>query len=239
MSVFVDAKSIHEEGRIMKTIKLGFFLLLLFAGMAIVPLVSAEKVGSLPSHNSDQFMEWAYTMEGKEVTAAQCLERSSPEYWTNLTNEKRSAYSEIKVVLPNFHQFKQNADAQSATASSITSDNDQNARAIIYTATANSATSVIPFGINYWASTATTPVAFPVTNVIADLMRWDGSRWVSADQGTATGYFTSFVEVWKNKFFPQSECYYITYSQHYGDFPPGTIPPAYYITKWSNQIYYS
>ena len=223
----------------MRTLKIDLFLLLLFTGMAIVPIVSAEKVESLPGHSSDQFMEWAYTMEGKEVTAAQCLEKISPEYWTNLTDEERIAYAEVKVALPDFHRFEQNTDEQSASASSITSDKEQNARTVLYQATANSATSVIPYGINYWACTATTPCAFPVTNVVANLMRWDGSAWVSADQGTPTGYFTSFVEVWKNKFFPQSGSYYSTFSLHYGDFPPDAIPPAYSITKWSNQIYYS
>jgi hypothetical protein len=42
----------------------------------------------------------------------------------------------------------------------------------------------------------------------------------------------------KNKFFPASG-YYSTFSQHYGDFPPGAVPPAYYLSRWSNTVYYS
>ncbi|HIH02388.1 MAG TPA: hypothetical protein HA263_00545 [Methanoregulaceae archaeon] len=122
----------------MRTLKFGLFLLLLFAGMAIVPLVSVEKGDPLPSHSSDQFMEWAYTMEGKEVTAAQCLEKSSPEYWTNLTDEERIAYTGVTAVLPDFHRFEQNTDEQSASASSIISEKERTARAVVYQATANS-----------------------------------------------------------------------------------------------------
>lgn len=147
-------------------------------------------------------------------------------------------------MLPDFHKFKQDTSAVSTTAlkPDPSSMNVKMAAAIVYMATANSATSAIPYGINYWASTSNTyngvACSFPVTNVIADLMRWDGSKWVRVDGGTSTGYYTSFVEVWKNKFFPASGSY-STFSQHYGDFPLGAVPPAYYLSRWSNVVYYS
>jgi nitrate reductase NapE component len=216
----------------------------LLVAIIMVPVVSAGIVGTLPEQSSDQFMEWAYSMEGKEVTAGQCLEKNAPGYWANLSDEQKKAYTETVVVLPDFHKFKQDTSVVSAPSSNPdTSSQDPKALAVIvYMATANSGTGAIPYGINYWASTANTcngaPCAFPVTNIIADLMRWDGSKWVRADGGTQTGYYTSFVEVWKNKFFPASG-YYSTFSQHYGDFPPGATPPAYYLSRWSNTVYYS
>ena len=231
----------------MKTLKIGVVpLALLLAAMTMIPMVSAEMADTFPQHSSDQFMEWAYSMEGKEVTAGQCLEKSAPEYWANLSDIQKTAYTEIKVVLPYFHKFKQDASAVSATAlkpDAPSKDTKTAAAIIYYVATANSATGAIPYGINYVASTANTangvPYAFPVTNVIADLMRWDGSKWVRADGGTSTGYSTSYVQVWKNKFFPASGYYYSTFSQHYGDFPLGAVPPGYYLSRWSNTVYYS
>ena len=62
-------------------------------------------------------------------------------------------------------------------------------------------------------------------------------EWVMVDQGTDSEYYTTFAEVWKNKLLPSSG-QYITYSQHYGDFPPGAVPAAYYLTRWSNQVTY-
>jgi hypothetical protein len=212
-------------------------LALLLAAMAMVPMVSAGETADtrIPS-DSSRFMNWAYQHEGKNVTAAQCLEISAPGYWANLSAEKKKAYSEITVEIPNFHSLKQNDGPASATAQKAggapgTRD------MVVYVATANSATSALPGAINYWASTANTPTAFPVTTIIAQLCRWDGSQWVIADQGTVTDYATTFSEVWKNKLLPLSG-QYSTYSQHYGDFPPGAVPSAYYLARWSNQVTY-
>jgi len=69
-------------------------------------------------------------------------------------------------------------------------------------------------------------------------MRWDGSKWVREDENTATGYFTTLTEAWKNKFFPQSGLY-ATYSQHFGDFPPGAQLPTWELFWWSNTVQYS
>jgi hypothetical protein len=212
-------------------------LALLLAAMAIVPIVSAENPGmAQPSSDQARFINWAYQNEGKVVTAAQCLENNAPGYWANLSDEKRKAYSEIKVEIPDFHSLNQNTDTVSATASQSggSSQTPMSRSAIVYVATANSATSSVPGAINYWASTSNTPTVFPVTNIIAQLCRWDGSQWVIVDQGTDTEYSTMFAEVWKNKLLPSSG-QYITYSQHYGDFPPGAVPEAYYLTRWSNQ----
>ena len=135
--------------------------------------------------------------------------------------------------------MNQNTDVVSATASQSggSSKTPKSSTAIVYIATANSGTSAIPGAINYWASTSNTPTNFPVTSIIAQLCRWDGSQWVVADQGSDTQYATTFVEVWKNKLLPSSG-QYITYSQHYGDFPAGAVPAAYYLTRWSNQVTY-
>jgi len=240
----VQSESKNESEK-MKAVKFYVVLLaLLLVAMAMVPYVSAGMADTLPQQSADQFMEWAYSMEKQEVTAGQCLEKSAPEYWANLSEKQRNAYNVIKVILPDFHKFKQDDSSVSAVAIKPDSlSNDEKAAAeIVYIATANSATSAIPYGINYWASTANTcngaPYAFPVTNIIADLMRWDGSQWVRADGGTSSGYYTTFIEVWKNKFFP-SAGYYSTCSQHYGDFPPGADPPVYYISRWSNVVQYS
>jgi len=225
----------------MKLFKWNVILLaLLLAAITMVPMVSAgETVKVQASPDSVQFINWAYQNEGKVVTAAQCLEKSAPGYWVNLSDEKKKAYSEIKVEIPNFHSPNQKTEAVSAT-SSLSGESSKtliSPQVIVYVATANSATSAVPGAINYWASTSNTPTAFPVTNIIAQLMRWDGSQWVMVDQGTDTEYYTTFAEVWKNKFLPQSGTY-ITYSQHYGDFPPGAVPAAYYMTRWSNQATY-
>jgi len=215
-------------------------LALLLAAMAMVPMVSAEGSGNVPTDSdSTRFINWAYQNEGKTVTAAQCLEISDPGYWANLSDEKKKAYSGIEVEIPNFHTLDQNSAAVSATATQPggSSENQKSVSAIVYVATANSATSAIPGAINYWASTSNTPIAFPVTSIIAQLCRWDGSQWVIADLGSDTQYAAMFVEVWKNKLLPSSG-QYITYSQHYGDFPAGAVPPAYYLTRWSNQVTY-
>lgn len=225
----------------MYKIKPGVVLLaLLLAAMAIVPCVSAGEADIVESYSdSARFINWAYQNEGKTVTAAQCLEISSPGYWATLSEEKKKAYSDIEVQIPDFHSLKQNSDVVSATAyqSEGLSETQQSRSVIVYVATANSATSAIPGAVNYWASTANTPTTFPVTSIIAQLCRWDGSQWVIADQGSTTDYYTMFSEVWKNKLLPASG-QYITYSQHYGDFPPGAEPPAYYLTRWSNQVTY-
>ncbi|MDD5142364.1 hypothetical protein [Methanoregula sp.] len=212
-------------------------LALLLAAMAMVPLVSAADTSdSQMSSDSARFMNWAYQNEGKVVTAAQCLEISAPGYWANLSVEKKKAYSEITVEIPNFHSQKLSDGPVSATAQPVSRTSGIRSM-IVYIATANSATSAVPGAINYWASTSNTPTAFPVTNIIAQLCRWDGSQWVIADQGTVTDYYTTFSEVWKNKLLPSSG-QYKTYSQHYGDFPPNAEPSVYYITRWSNQVTY-
>ncbi|MGD0079562.1 MAG: hypothetical protein ABSB80_02800 [Methanoregula sp.] len=225
----------------MKPMKPGVILLpLMLAAMAMVPMVSAgESVMVQPSSDSARFINWAYQNEGKVVTAAQCLEKSAPGYWVNLSDEKKKAYSEIKVEIPDFHSLHQRTEAVSATSSQSgeSSKTLVSPSVIVYVATANSATSAIPGVINYWASTSNTPTAFPVTNIIAQLLRWNGSQWVMVDQGTDSEYYTTFAEVWKNKLLPSSG-QYITYSQHYGDFPPGAVPSAYYLTRWSNQVTY-
>lgn len=78
----------------MKICKFGVILLaLLLVAMAMVPIVSAGMADTFPQHSSDQFMEWAYSMEGKEVTAGQCLEKSAPEYWANLSDKQKNAYA--------------------------------------------------------------------------------------------------------------------------------------------------
>ena len=225
----------------MRLRKLSIVLLaLLLAVMATVPLVSADGFSDTQTAtDSTRFINWAYQNEGKVVTAAQCLELSDPGYWANLSDAKKKAYSEIAVEIPDFHTLKQKTAAVSATAtrSGGSAENLKSLSAIVYVATANSATSAIPGAINYWASTSNTPTAFPVTSIIAQLCRWDGSQWVVADQGSDIQYATTFVEVWKNKLLPSSG-QYITYSQHYGDFPAGAVPPAYYLTRWSNQVTY-
>jgi hypothetical protein len=223
--------------------KIGVVLLaLLLAGMAMVPMVSAQSVDTSSVQKSDKYMEWAYTMEGKEVPVSLILEKRNPEYWANLTKEDKRAFSNIKTKIPDYHTFDKPSDKQSvsATASGSPEGSDKSAgslSAIIYTADATGFTGAIPFGINFWAST-TTNYPCPYSLVIADLMRWDGSKWVRADEATATGYYTTFTEAWKNKFFPQSG-YYRTYSQHFGNFPPGAIPPTWTLAWWSNTVYYS
>jgi hypothetical protein len=103
----------------MKHMKPGIILLaLLLAAMAIVPLVSAgEPVRVQPSADSTRFINWAYQNEGKVVTAAQCLEKSAPGYWVNLSDKKKKAYSEIKVEIPDFHALNQQSDPVLATSS--------------------------------------------------------------------------------------------------------------------------
>lgn len=159
--------------------KMVVLLALLLTAMAMIPMVSADgNTDDQTSSDSIQFMNWAYKNEGKIVTAAQCLEVSAPGYWANLSNDKKKTYSGITVEIPNFHALKQNSDTVSATASRIESSSEAqiSPTAIVYVATANSGTSAIPGAINYWASTSNTPTAFPVTNIIAQLCRWDGSQ---------------------------------------------------------------
>jgi len=154
-------------------------LALLLAAMAMAPMVSAgNPIKVQQSSDSAQFINWAYQNEGKVVTAAQCLEKSAPGYWANLSVEKKKAYSEIKVKIPNFHTPNQNTDAVSATASQSGESPETliSPSVIVYMATANSATSAVPGAINYWASTSNTPTASPVTNIIAQLLKWNGSQ---------------------------------------------------------------
>lgn len=230
----------------MKTIKVGFFLLLLFAGMAIVPLVSAEKVGSLPSHNSDEFMEWANTMSGKEVTAAQCIEKNDKRYWSSLSEEKQNEFKKIKVVLPDFKKFEQPSTEQTHVqyavgSQSAQADTPMSAMSFIYTVSHGNSIGVIPYGISYAANTYCflngIPCPFPDINIIADLMKYNGSGWGRVDGGTATRYGSSTVEVWKQKWYPQAGSYQI-FSQHYGTFPSGSTPPVYYYAKWGNRVNY-
>ncbi len=55
----------------MKLLKTGVVLLPLFlAAIVMVPGVSTGIVNTIPQQASDQFMEWAYSMNGKEVTPA-------------------------------------------------------------------------------------------------------------------------------------------------------------------------
>jgi hypothetical protein len=217
-------------------------LALLLAAMALVPLVSAQVTELSPSPQTDTYMDWAYTMEGKNVPVSQVLEKRSPGYWANLSEDRKTAYSKITTRIPNYHQFEQPAGKKSASAEvpGIAARSNENARpsVIIYTADAINAVSTIPFGINYWAST-TTNYPCPYSLVIADLMRWDGSKWIRQDEATATGYGTTLTEAWDNSFFPPSGYSYATYSQHFGDFPAGAVPPAWTLAWWSNSVYYS
>ena len=231
------------------SIKFGIIMFSLFlTAMVIIPIVSAAEQENIQiSQESDKFYNWAYQNEGKTVTAAQCLEQSALGYWVNLSDEKKKIYADIKVDLPNFHkrvdshkqtQFNAVSTTLSQPAEISKSMVFPLSTTVIYVATANSGTGVIPLSINYWASTSNSPCAFPATTVIAQLMKWDGSQWLLVNQGTDTQYYSSFVEIWMNKLVP-SQGTYVTYSQHYGDFPAGAIPSAYYLTRWSNQVIYS
>lgn len=230
----------------MFTRKIRLFLLpLLIATILLIPTGIAADVSEPIENSADSFISWTHSHSGKKVSAAECLEISAPEHWANLTQEQRNAYRDLNVVLPDFYTFNQQSGSNYARAYA-TRPSSKGARVgaafiIEYMATANSYTGAIPFTINHWASTANTcngaPSAFPETTVIADLMKWDGSKWVRVESGDNTGYFTSFVEVWKNKFFPESESY-CTFSQHFGEFPAGAVPSVYYLSMKSNTVYY-
>ncbi|OPX65172.1 MULTISPECIES: hypothetical protein [unclassified Methanoregula] len=218
-------------------------LALFLAVTVIMPAGSAEMTTSTASPEVDAYMEWAYTMEGKEVPVSQILEKRNPEFWSNLSQDQKNVYSKLKTMIPNYHQFSQTTEKEFATATATgkSSGNDKIASSlevIIYTADAYSATTAIPGAINYWAGT-TTNYPCPWSLVIADLMRWDGSKWVRQKEKTAESYYTTFTEAWDNSILPPSGYYYSTYSQHFGDFPPGAVPPAWTLARWSNTMYYT
>jgi hypothetical protein len=223
--------------------KLSVVLLALFlAATTMAPVVSAQVTKLSPSPETDAYMDWAYTMEGKYVPVSQMLEKKSPGYWANLSDDRKTAFSKITTKIPNYHQFAQPAGTKSASAEApdiaVRSNEKARPNVIIYTADAIGSAAAIPFGINYWAHT-TTNYPCPYSLVIADLMRWDGSKWVRQDEATATGYGTTLTEAWDNSFFPPSGYSYATYSQHFGDFPAGAVPPAWTLAWWSNSVYYS
>lgn len=153
--------------------------------MIVVPSASAEEVQALPAQSAHGFFEWASARGGEEVTAAECIEKGDPDYWSSLSDEQKNSLANISVELPDFHKFEQNSSGQRAVQIAYANQSPSEAARVAGVDRANSVshgryTSAIPSAINYWAGTAWylngLPSAFPDISTIGELMKWDLSR---------------------------------------------------------------
>ncbi|MEN6517664.1 MAG: hypothetical protein ABFC38_05670 [Methanospirillum sp.] len=70
-----------------KQIRAVVLLILIFGGVIVVPSASAEEVPALPAQSAHGFFEWASARGGEEVTAAECIEKGDPDYWSSLSDK--------------------------------------------------------------------------------------------------------------------------------------------------------
>jgi hypothetical protein len=173
------------EERNMKMNTLAVVLLILFFGGIIVPPAGAEDGTAPPGRPADVYFDWASERGGEEVTAAECIQRLDPGYWSSLSDAQKESFANIRVELPDFTRFEQNGSGQRAVAIAYANQSMADTDPIAgidrgIGVFQNRYIAAIPSAIAYWAGTAHhlkgLPSPFPALGAIADLVNWGRIR---------------------------------------------------------------
>lgn len=223
-----------------------------------ISTVSGETAITKQKSNSD-LISWQKSVEKQTITADQCLQHIDPDYWNQLSPENKKAFEKIAVTvpaLPIVDEAQISASSYSETDSfgdiigySNTDQSDKkikNSDPIVSAGTLEfpiwlyltPLTSAVPYGISWQTTAQITPGYSPGFTLDSYLLKYENNNWNIYDHGVKTVSNNNYAQIWKVKWYPTSQRWYLTQGIAYGACPAGTIPEAFFSWKNSNMVYY-
>jgi len=238
----------------MKQRKIGVVLLaLLLAGMAMVPMVSADEAvntinsDKVSTYQTVQIPDAAQKAEvenlinnhaGEEIPADEWLKVMAPDYYEKMTAKQKAGYHEIITMIPDLNQDTRTSEKTEKTIAFGTRSGVS--KEYIPIPGAYGGSTAATWGVISTLGWSRTWELFPEQNVQLDLYyRPTGSsNWQYISTAKSTAVYTTYCQANGYEFLPSTGTYKSVVAA-YGTCPPDSINPYYYESKWTNEVEYT